>query len=164
MVEASNVATILITIIIPIIAIRLAFFRRRILELQAHMKTEIDGINSDFESILTSRRRADRDPVRALNTAERLFARKRLLTRLYGFYRNNKTFEAIGGVAVGLLIPFAISGYDLFINDLNNLIFQLHSLTAGYFAITTIGLFIIDLRNINGYEKRFGIGEQRSTH
>jgi hypothetical protein len=156
-------AALFIPSISALFIIRWTFLRRDINGLQSLTDNYTDTTYEEFESIIYTPRRKDRDPGRAIDVAARFLSWKDIQQDLMKFYRFNRYYEAIDIVGVGLII-LAKCLYDLLPSpDLFLFKIVILAVTTSL-CIVSLATFLVSYAKIDRAEQRLGIGQPRSTH
>lgn len=166
MTDSSVIAFGIAAIVGAFLTIRFTFIRSKILELQRNAKDLVDKKYSDFEALVYSKRRDDRDPQQGLNMAALYFKAMEIQNGLFNFYKRNKRHEWIDISAIILLILAGIINYSSIsfqINPAIDAIIGIHLVATFYLVSFSFSFFIQSLRQINKVESQLGIGQPKPT-
>jgi len=166
LVDSSTIAFGFATVIGVFLTARLTFLRGKILDLQKKANELADQTYVEFEALLYSKKKQDRDPEKGINIAEIYFKFIKIRDHLIDFYKRNKRREGVDIASIITLVLFGMMNYSSTSlesntnpNDVGSSIIFIHIIITMYLTAFSFFFFIQSLRQINRIENQLGVGQ-----
>lgn len=161
MTDLSLYGTIILPIIFGLFLLKTTHFRKRIINLQKDVHQKVDDTYNQFECIIYSRRKIDRNPEKILNLAAKYDAWKDNERKLEKSYKENRRNEKIdyylGMPLFGIAVLLAFIEFE---GDTvcKVVVFLISMPIFGYIIYISSKSY----RLINNMEDKLGIGKTES--